>query len=131
MYMPSRAIWLCNPCDAGWQLQVAFFAAQRPPRLIIAQPAAGVPLSAVLTQALSCFLGLPPAAPFDALLGPLLLPLQQIPSQVGSGLAGQALASFPPSVEPAVMQGESAAAADQSVAGNQVGSSTLSPILLS
>ncbi|KAK9867034.1 hypothetical protein WJX84_006426, partial [Apatococcus fuscideae] len=72
--------------------EVAFFASQQPPRLIISEPALGIPLSAVLSQALSAFLGLPPAAPVDALLSPLVSPLystmtpqQALPSQQDTG----------------------------------------------
>ena len=68
--------------------QVAFFASQQPARLIIASPPAGVPLSAVLSQALSSFLGLPPAAPFDALLGPLLASPQLPVAESGTADSG-------------------------------------------
>ncbi len=76
-------------------LQVAFFASQQPPRLIVASPPAGVPLSAVLSQALASFLGLPPAAPFDALLAPLLASPQMTLATGGtSGNAPDRLAEF-------------------------------------
>ncbi|KAK9856110.1 hypothetical protein WJX84_004825 [Apatococcus fuscideae] len=56
----TRIVHLASGRDAGRAdvpSEVAFFASQQPPRLIIGEPARGVPLSAVLTQALSSFLG--------------------------------------------------------------------------
>ena len=81
-----RVVLLSLVC--AWQ--VAFFASQQPVRLIIASPPAGVPLSAVLSQALSFFLRLPPVAPFDSLLGPLLSPSPG-PAPVLDGIHRQGL----------------------------------------